>query len=103
VRGKPVRGGRSSIDTAEDVTALSTFKEFSASQSPRSIATAPNRVGDVGDQTVVPLELCPANVALVAVADQNFPGSAIHPEAAHDSATAGLDRVPVRPKADAPA
>jgi hypothetical protein len=90
VRGKPVHGG-CSINTAEDVIALRIFKDFSASQSLRSIE-AVNRVGDVGDRTLVPLELCPANVALVVVADQNVPGSAILAEAAHDSLAAGLDR-----------
>ena len=49
-------------------------------------------VGVVGDQPLVPLELRPANVALVVVADQNLPGAAILAEAAHDPLAAGLDR-----------
>ena len=49
-------------------------------------------VGIVGDQPLVPLELRPANVTLVMVADQNLPGAAILAEAAHDPLAAGLDR-----------
>ena len=48
-------------------------------------------VGVVGDQPLVPLELRPANVALVVVADQNLPAAAILAEAAHDPLAAGLD------------
>ena len=49
-------------------------------------------VGVVADQALVPLELRPANVTLVVVADQNLPGAAILAEAAHDPLAAGLDR-----------
>src|SRR3954452_2947693 len=57
----------------------------------RSAAHEALAVGVVADQTLVPLELGPANVALVVVEDQSLPGAAILAEATHDPLAAGLD------------
>src|SRR5215207_4261545 len=57
----------------------------------RSAAREALAVGIVADQTLVPLELGPANVALVVVEDQSLPGAAILAEATHDPLAAGLD------------
>ena len=67
----------------------------------RSAAHEALAVGIVADQALVPLEIHPANVALVVVEDQSLPGAAVLAEAPHDPLAAGLDRdrLPVRPKA----
>lgn len=49
-------------------------------------------VGVVGDQALIPLELRPANVALVMVEDQSLPFTALLAESAHDPLAAILDR-----------
>src|SRR3954452_6424520 len=48
-------------------------------------------VGIVSDQSLVSLELRPANVTFVMVGDQNLPAAALLAEAAHDPFPPGLD------------
>src|SRR6478672_1079047 len=50
----------------------------------RSAAHEALAVGVIADQALVPLELGPANVALMVVEDQSLPGAAVLAEAAHD-------------------
>src|SRR5207248_10544012 len=48
-------------------------------------------IGIVSDQALVPLELCPADVALVMVGDQNLPAAAIPAETACDPLAPGFE------------
>jgi len=57
----------------------------------RSAAHEALAIGVIADQALVPLELGPANVALMVVQDQSFPGAAVLAEAAHDPLAAGLE------------
>jgi hypothetical protein len=49
-------------------------------------------IGVVSDQTLIPLELGPANVTLVMVEDQSLPLTTIFAESAHDPLATALDR-----------
>src|ERR1700749_4001611 len=51
-------------------------------------------VGIVTDQTLIPLELGPADIAFVMIPDQNLPGAALLAKATHNAFAAGFDRHP---------
>jgi hypothetical protein len=68
--------------------------------SSRSAAHEPLAIGVVGSQLLIPLELGPGNIALVVVADQNFPASPVVLHAPDYSLTLVLDRHARGPTAD---
>src|SRR3954465_12287699 len=89
--GAALRAAVGDMELAAAVAAAQEAGEPRFAAPHRSAAHEALAVGVVADQTLVPLELGPANVALVVVEDQSLPGAAILAEAAHDPLAAGLD------------
>src|SRR4051795_1537637 len=89
--GAAVRAAVGDVELAAAMGAAQEAGEQRFAAPHRSAAHEALAVGVVADQTLVPLELGPANVALVVVEDQSLPGAAILAEATHDPLAAGLD------------
>src|SRR4051794_10925539 len=89
--GAAVRAAVGDVELAAAMAAAQEAGEQRFAAPHRSSAHEALAVGVVADQALVPLELGPANVALVVVEDQSLPGAAILAEAAHDALAAGLD------------
>src|SRR3954462_7107581 len=89
--GAALRAAVGDVELAAAMAAAEQAGEQRFAAPHRSSAHEALAVGVVADQTLVPLELGPANVALVVVEDQSLPGAAILAEATHDPLAAGLD------------
>src|SRR3954466_15543827 len=89
--GAALRAAVGDMELAAAVAAAQEAGEQRFAAPHRSSAHEASLLSVVADQTLVPLELGPANVALVVVEDQSLPGAAILAEATHDPLAAGLD------------
>src|SRR3954449_5429620 len=89
--GPAVRAAVGDMELAAAVAAAEQAGEQRFAAPHRSAAHEALAIGVIADQALVPLELGPANVALMVVQDQSFPGAAVLAKAAHDPLAAGLE------------